>query len=244
MKFWLKILVGMMGVVAGSILLLGLLLIALFLDINVGFVRGVEYDYLSYNETEYSRQWPDFHFTRGRRLGGIEWDEHSDKITFQIRDGGIYAIRGDADHDFLWVNTGFRGDRGSYVRDGVEIPVSGTVTEVYNNYNQSTKKPADIAMFERIASLTGEMTEFTTDNLAGNQRKFYFAYDNCPVAAHTPGSIVYADGNLLFVKEGDSSYDQEDWWSGSGKGIVITEPNMLEFIKANSWALLPGSYEE
>ena len=236
MKRWIKILLG--TTVAISVLVAGILMLSV--DVNVA--RQVGETTFLYEGEHYNLQ--KFQHKRGKRLGGIE---HLKQQTFEFKplaSDGVYAVEGDDNQNFLFITYGFRAMKGCYVRDGVEIPMSGAVTEVYNNYSQSTTNSADIAMFERIVKLSGEMTEFMVDGLASSQRKFYFAYDNCPVAAHTPGSIVYADGNLLFVKEGDTSYDPEDWWSGTGKGIVITEPDLLEFILANSWALLPGSYED
>jgi len=237
MKKWKKILLGF-GV---TIVVLVSVMIALSFDVNVGRFEG-ELDF-GYNGNHYSRQ--TFQYKeRGKRLGGIE-NYKNQKVEFKpLAMDGVYAIKGDANHDFLFVTMGIRGYTACYIRDGVEVPTSGTVTEVYNDFHSSTTDPSDIAMFERIANLTGEITEFKTDNLAASQRDFYFAYDNWPVAAHTPGSIVYAEDAFFFVKQGDvSSFGDYPDMTYVGKGIVITEPELIDFIKRDPVFILPASYD-
>ena len=215
----------------------------LTIDIKVGSFAGraSDYDRFLYDGSYYREQ----HFVykeRGKRLGGVEERRGRKVEFFQISPGSVYAINDDDNHDFLHVIY-FRGLKRRYVREGIEIPTSGTVTEVYNDSYSSTTDAADIKMFQRIANLTGELTAFTTDNLAASQREFYFAYDNCLVAAHTPGSIVYAEGNFFFVKEGDADFTNFPDMVGAGKGIIITDPAMLDFIKADPILVLPASYD-
>jgi len=238
MKKWVKALLGL-GITAVLIAAIA----ALLFDVNVGRFVGAESDF-SYNGNHYARQ--TFQYKeRGKRLGGIEGRDHK-RIDFGLSGAGdgVYTIKGDDNHDFLYVTMGFRGLKGTYVRDGVVIPTSGTLTAVFNDSRNSTTDPADIAMFERIANLTGDVAEFRTDNLAHNQRAFYFAYDHWPVAAHMPGSIAYAENAFFFVKQGDvTSFGDYPDTTYVCKGIVITEPDLLDFITRNSIFILPASYD-
>jgi len=227
MQRWKKILAGI-GIAMAVITLLIAMLFMLSLDTNVGRFAGDESGF-EYDGNHYSRQ--KFQYgERGKRLGGVEGYKHQ-RIEFKPFAGdGVYAIAGDDDHNFLYVTMGFRALKACYVRDGIVIPSSGTVTEVYNDFHASTTDATEIAMFQRVASLTGELTAFEAENLGASQREFYFAYDNWPVAVHTPGSIVYAEGNFFFVKSGDSSYTSFlGSMAGTGEGIVISDPELLDF---------------
>jgi len=236
MKRWKKVLLGI-GITISVFAALIAVFLVLFGDIRIGPANAGRFTELErtgfvYNGRNYRAQ-AFQHSGTARFLGGIEG--HSSG-------SGIYAIKGDNNRDFLYVTTGFRGFKGTYVCQGVVIPTSGTVTEVFSGFRSSTTDFADIAMFERIASLTGEMIEFEVDYL-NDTRKFYFAYDNWPVATHSPGFIEYADGNLLFVRAGDSYYiDFPSSMAGAGRGIVITDPDILRFLETDPLFLLPGSY--
>ena len=217
MKRWKKVLLGV-GISFGLVALLA----GLIIDINVGYFvghAGIMYEGTYYEELVSVRC-----KGRGRRLGGLE-NQPERRITHKpLLGGGVYAVIGDKNHDFLLVDIGWvGGSSGPYVREGVEIPTSGTVTEVYDDFGRSSGNPAVIAMFEKIAGLTGEMTEFET-SFHNNCIVLYFAYDDCPVAVHNPGFVVKIGEQLFFVKEGDANFND-----GTGKGIVITDPEIIRF---------------
>ena len=146
----------------------------------------------------------------------------------------VCGVYGDSNLDFLFV---YDGDNSHwYVREGVVIPTNGRITAVFHQ-GSVTREKSDIALFEKISALEGESVEFRTDNIAAAEREFYFAYNDCPVASFSPGSVVYADDKFFFVKTGDSYYY-------GGEGIVIRDPDLINFIKRNPIFILPATYPE
>lgn len=231
-------------------------IIAIFVLLLAGLVAKIFYDsrivgYFNANDSEFSyRNWhyteQSFQFIEDKYLGVSDYDREKRFDFISVFRGSVYSVKGDSNYNYLYA---YNGDYGyTYVKDGTVIPTSGTVTavycegaHVYRNGFGVTEEQEDINMFQRIASLSGESVSFKTSHLAAAQREFYFAYNNCPVAAHQAGSIVYADGKFFFVKAGDSRNKQIPE-EGEGKGIIITDSEILNFIKGNPILILPASY--
>ena len=218
--------------------------ISLFTYNRIAGYAGFEFDTFTFREDEFVSQY--FEFTNGKSYGKMAYRGESNPVSWS----NVRGVKGDSKPNFLFVHDGDNAHH--FVRKGVSIPTTGEISAVYcrgaNHYQREhgvTRKDTDIAMFKKISALDGELVEFQTDNLAAARRQFYFAYNDCPVAAFSPGSIVYAEDQFFFVKTGDSAFSyhtEGNSMHGSGQGVIIQDSTLIEFIKKDIILILPASY--
>ncbi|MDR0813945.1 MAG: hypothetical protein LBO63_08150 [Oscillospiraceae bacterium] len=199
------------------------------------FFPGIQYKGVQYDIVH-------FEFKEGKFIGTAKWNEKGYDSLESRMWCALYTVKDDKERNFLYYYDGDSGN--TYVREGYVIPTSGEVTAVFNDGESMTQDEYAILMFQKIAALTGEKSNFYTDNLAGARREFYFAYNNCPVAAHNPGSIVFANDNFYFVAPGESKFTRVQDMVGWGKGIIITDEDIIAFLLGNPIFILPSSYEQ
>jgi hypothetical protein len=178
-----------------------------------------------------------FAYEDGKCIGKIDMPWNA------LLDRSIYTVKNDKNYNFLVVPD----LHDYYIKEGVEIPTSGTVTAVFGDIGGVvTYKQSDIDMFIRIASVSGNEYTFTTDNFGRCGRSFDFAYNNCPVAVDGKGYVVFADNKWLFLsrenyfgKGNKPNYIH----SGTFTGFEIKDKDMIEFIEKNPIYICPASYE-
>lgn len=157
-----------------------------------------------------------------------------DEIQYAGKAGGwgvsLFTLKNDPKHNFI-VKIGDNTD--CYVKNGVTIPVSGRVTAVFHE-NQATYQQSDIDMFIEIASANTNEYTFATDNLDGYGRRFYFAYNDCPVAKDWKGFLAFVDNKWLFVsRENYIANGDESAGSNVFTGFEIKDKKVIEFIETD-----------
>jgi hypothetical protein len=182
----------------------------------------------TYNGSKYT--FHGFQFEKDKYLGD------------NVNGSNLYSVKNDSLCNFLVV---IGDNTDCYVKDGYEIPKSGVVTAVFSDYNV-TYNQETIEKFKQISTYSGEEHTFTTDNLANCGRRFWFAYNNCPVADGFDciGYVVYTDNKWMFL-------NNKNYFSGRNASIsggtfsatIIADKNLTDFLAKGIIDIRPASYK-
>jgi hypothetical protein len=149
----------------------------------------------------------------------------------------VYAIKGDMENNFL-IEWGDNTD--CYMKEGYEIPTSGTVTAVFAYGKKLTEKQNEIDAFIEIAKNEGEKYTVSTKNVQHDAKDFFFAYEGCPVAIFE-GYIAYIDGKWFFITRLDYSnftasldfLNPENRSTYKGAASLIADETIIKILEKN-----------
>lgn len=125
---------------------------------------------------------------------------------------------------------------GFFIKNGIDIPVSGTVTKVLVDPSYSGDKSLylvsndELTMIEELKNLSGETQTFEVDNYYTDGNTFYYVYDNSNVSCEDNygGYVAFTDGKWIYAAAENKSTRTGEGNAVTIEAITIDDPKLIE----------------
>lgn len=161
----------------------------------------------------------------------------SDKLFLGYADNGasVYCVGNKKDPVYLIIDGS--DNTIAYVKEGETVPTSGIITKILidpmvrgkNKYVLAKQEELDL--IAQLTGISGEVQEFTVENIYTDGNEFYYVYNesNVSVYENYGGYIAFVNGNWIYSAPG-SKKEQKENNTFIVAGIVIEDSDLITKI--------------
>ena len=161
----------------------------------------------------------------------------SDKRFLGYADNGarVYCIGNKNDPDYIIIDGS--DNTTAYVKEGVTVPTSGTVTKILidpyvrGNNKLVLAKKEELDLIAQLTGIIGEVQEFTVENFYTNGNEFYYVYNESNVSIHENygGYIAFVNGRWIYSAPKNKKERKENN-TFIVAGVVIEDSDLISRI--------------
>lgn len=179
----------------------------------------------------------------GITYNGVSYDAHAfycaenDKHFLGYADdrARVYCIGNKNDPDYIIIDGS--DNTTAYVKEGVTVPTSGTVTKILidpyvrGNNKLVLAKKEDLDLIAQLTGISGEVQDFTVGNFYTDGNEFYYVYNGSGVSVRENygGYIAFANGKWIYSAPGNKIERKENNMAVVA-AVVIEDSDLIDKI--------------